>query len=72
MKYKYLILLAVFALTGCPVNEIDKCVDAQVKAELTVCRDINEEDLKKKCKKETAISAEAEARLACLKANAGH
>lgn len=73
MKTILIGLLAVFALTGCPFDETEKCVDAQVKAEqFNECShfNLNSEELKT-CKKETAINAEATARLACLKAKAG-
>ena len=63
----------VLALTGCPFDETEKCVDAQIKAQqFNECfhADLNSENLKT-CKKETAISAEASGRLLCLRAKAG-
>ena len=73
MKTKLSLLLMAFVLTGCPFDETEKCVEAQIKAQqFNECShaDLNSEDLKT-CKKETAISAEATGRLLCLKAKAG-
>jgi len=71
MKTKFALLLVIFALTGCPFDETEKCVEAQIKAEqLSVCKDLKGDD-EKKCQKETRIFSEAQARLACLKAKAG-
>jgi hypothetical protein len=71
MKIKLSLLLMAFVLTGCPFDETEKCVEAQIKAEqFTVCKDLKGED-EDRCKKVMAISAEATGRLLCLKAKAG-
>jgi hypothetical protein len=71
MKIKIGLLLVMFTLTGCPFDETEKCVEAQVKAEqLTICKNLKGDD-ESKCQRETKIFSEAPARLACLKAKAG-
>ena len=71
MKTKLPLLLMVLALTGCPFDETEKCVEAQIKAEqFTVCKGLKGED-EIECKKVIAIGTEASGRLLCLRAKAG-
>jgi hypothetical protein len=72
MKTKLGLLLMALVLTGCPFDEMEKCVDAQINAEIYAnCSGLKGEQASG-CKKETKISMEATGRLLCLKARAGH
>jgi hypothetical protein len=73
MKTRIALTLMFLWLAGCqPESEVDKCVEAQIKAEqFTVCKGLKGDD-EIECKKVIAIGAEASGRLLCLRAKASN
>jgi hypothetical protein len=58
---KYVLMLAILMMSGC-ASEVDKCVEANIKARLMKLPNHTEKD---------KVEIESLARLACLKANSG-